>query len=111
MACANQAQHAACALEFFERPPARVELIEQLGMDRIGFLQLAPIVLVRAALREVVGVRRARHVVEGEHRVGLAATEVGLQFYDRITAGAGEPLGGADQKRAQALGQIGAVKN
>ena len=52
----HQAQHAARALEFFERSPARIELVEQLGMDRIGLLQLAPIILVRAALREIVGV-------------------------------------------------------
>ena len=52
----HQAQHAARALEFFERTPARVELVEQLGMDRINLLQLAPIVLVRTALREIVGV-------------------------------------------------------
>ena len=52
----HQAQHAARPLEFFERSPSRIELVEQLGMDRVGLLQLASIILVRAALREVVGV-------------------------------------------------------
>lgn len=52
----HQAQHTARALELFERTPARIELIEQLGVDRIRFLQLAPVILVRAALREIVGV-------------------------------------------------------
>lgn len=53
---ARQRQHPACALEFFQRSPTRIELIEQFGMDGIGFFQLAPIVLIRAALWEIVGV-------------------------------------------------------
>lgn len=52
----HQAQDAARALELLKRTPARIELVEQLGMDRIGLLQLAPIILIRAALREIVGV-------------------------------------------------------
>ena len=52
----HQAQHAARALEFFERSPTCVELVEQFGMDRISLFQLAPVILIRAALREIVGV-------------------------------------------------------
>ena len=36
-------------------------------------------------------------VVEGEHRVGLAAAEVGLQLDDRVAALAGEPPQGVER--------------
>ena len=47
-------------------------------------------------------------MVQRQHRVGLAASEVRLQLHHRITASSGQPLGGAGQQRAQTIGQIGA---
>ena len=49
----------------------------------------------------------AREVVEGEHRMGLAAAERGLKPKDRIAAGAGEPLRRRRQHASQALGDVG----
>jgi putative DNA methylase len=50
----HKTQHTASTLKFLERTPARVQLIEQLRMDRVGLLQLAPIILVGTALREII---------------------------------------------------------
>ena len=47
-------------------------------------------------------------VVEREHRVGLAAAEVGLKLHDRVAAAAREPLHRAGEHPLEALGQIGA---
>ena len=47
-------------------------------------------------------------VVQREHRMGLAAAEVGLQPHHRVAAGAGQPPHGAGQHRLQALGEVGA---
>ena len=58
--------------------------------------------------RQVSRRRPSRHVVEGEHGVGLAAAEVGLKLHHRIAPRAGEPAGGTDEERAQAVGQVGA---
>ena len=52
----------------------------------------------------------AEQVVERQHRVGLAAAEVGLQLDDRIAAGAREPLHGADQQARQPGGEKGAAE-
>ena len=52
----HKTQHATRALEFFQRPPARIELIEQFGMNWVSLLQLSAIILVRASLRKIVGV-------------------------------------------------------
>ena len=52
----------------------------------------------------------ARHVIERQHGVGLAAAEVGLKFDHRIAARAGESFSRADQKRAEAVGEIGAAE-
>ena len=60
--------------------------------------------------RQILHRRPADHVIERQHRVGLAAAEVGLQLDDRIAARARQPLGGADQQVAQAVGQIGAAE-
>ena len=48
--------------------------------------------------------RSACHVVERQHGMGFAAAEVGLKLDHRVAAGAGESLGRADQKRAEAVG-------
>ena len=42
--------------------------------------------------------------------MGLAAAEVGLKFDHRIAARAGESPGRADQKRAEAVGEVGAAE-
>src|ERR1700687_4289909 len=44
-------------------------------------------------------------MVEGQHRVGLAAAKVVLQRYDRIAALAGEAPNGTGKKPLQAFGQ------
>ena len=42
--------------------------------------------------------------------MGLAAAEIGLKLDHRISACAGESLGGADQKRTEAVGEVGAAE-
>ncbi len=49
-------------------------------------------------------------MVQREHRVGLAAAEVGLQLHHRIAALAGESLDRTHQQSLQALGKIGAAE-
>ena len=49
-------------------------------------------------------------VIERQHRVGLAAAEVGLELHHRVAALAGEALHRADQQPLQALGEIGAAE-
>src|SRR5690606_39795016 len=56
---------------------------------------------------EFPGRRAAEQVVEREHRVSLAAAEIGLELHDRITALTGQALYAADQKAFQALRQKG----
>ena len=49
-------------------------------------------------------------MVERQHRVRLAAAEIGLELHDRIAALAGQTLHAADQKPLQALRQEGAAE-
>ena len=49
-------------------------------------------------------------MVQRQHRVSLAAAEVGLQLHHRVASASGETLHGADQHLPQAGGQIGAAK-
>ena len=49
-------------------------------------------------------------MVEREHRVRLAAAEVGLQLHDRVSAAAAEALHGAGEHPLEALGQVGAAE-
>ena len=60
--------------------------------------------------RQVLRRRRTSHVVKRQHRVGFAATEIGLKFNDWIAAAAGQPLGCTDQQCAEAFRQIRAAK-
>jgi hypothetical protein len=58
-----------------------------------------------------LGRRDAREqVVERQHRVRLAAAEVGLQLHHRVAAAGGEALHRADQHPLQAFGQVGAAE-
>ena len=60
-------------------------------------------------LREVLDRSAAEQVVQRQHRVGLAATEVGLKVHHR--ARAGFPVQASQRPRqqvAQALGEVGA---
>ena len=57
-----------------------------------------------------VGDDAREQVVEREHRVGLAAAEVGLELDDGVAALATEPLDGADEHAFQALGEVGAAE-
>ena len=47
---------------------------------------------------------------EGEHGVGLAAAEVGLQLDDRIAAGAGQAFDRAEEQAFEAFGDEGAAE-
>ena len=49
-------------------------------------------------------------MIERQHRVRLAAAEIGLELHDRIAALAGDALDAADQQALQALGQKGAAE-
>ena len=49
-------------------------------------------------------------MVQRQHRVGFAPTEVRLQFYNRIAAPARQPFRRADEKGAEAFGQICAAE-
>ena len=49
-------------------------------------------------------------MIERQHRVRLAAAEVGLELHHRVAALAGEALHRADQHPLQALGEIGAAE-
>ena len=49
-------------------------------------------------------------VVERQHRVRLAAAEVGLELHDRVAALAGEAPHRADQHPLEALGEVGAAE-
>ena len=57
-----------------------------------------------------VGGCAGEQVVQRQHRVGLAAAEVGLQLHHRVAAPPAEPLHGADQHLPQARGQVGATE-
>ena len=57
-----------------------------------------------------VGRDAREQVVERQHRVRLAAAEVGLELHDRVAALAGEAPHRADQHPLQALGEIGAAE-
>ena len=57
-----------------------------------------------------LGCDAGEQVVERQHRVGLAAAEVGLELHHRVAALAGEALHRADQQPLQALGEIGAAE-
>ncbi|EXI71444.1 MAG: hypothetical protein AW07_03673 [Candidatus Accumulibacter sp. SK-11] len=58
-----------------------------------------------------LGRRDAREqMVERQHRVRLAATEVGLQLHDRVAAAGGQALHRGDQHPLQAFGQVGAAE-
>jgi hypothetical protein len=49
-------------------------------------------------------------VKERQHRVGLAAAEVGLELDDRVATRARQPLHGAGQEPPQAVGEVGAAE-
>ena len=56
---------------------------------------------------EVARLRSREQVVEGEHRVGLAASEVGLELDHRVAAFAVQAPHGAGQHALEAVGQVG----
>ena len=49
-------------------------------------------------------------MVERQHRVGLAAAEVGLELHHRVAALAREALHAAHEQALQALGEVGAAE-
>ena len=49
-------------------------------------------------------------MVEGQHGVGLAAAEIGLQLNDRIATPSGKATRRPDQHSLQAFGQVGTAK-
>ena len=54
--------------------------------------------------------RAGKEVIQRQHRVRLAAAEVGLELHDRIAACAVETLDRPDQEPSQAFGEIGAAE-
>ena len=64
----------------------------------------------RVDARQLGGGDAGEQVVERQHRVRLAAAEVGLELHHRVAALAGEALHRADQHPLEALGQIGAAE-
>ena len=59
---------------------------------------------------QLAGRRAGEQVIEGQHRVSLAAAEIGLQLNDRIAALTGKAAHRPDQHSFQAFGQVGAAK-
>ena len=49
-------------------------------------------------------------MVERQHRVGLAAAEVGLELHHRVAALARDALHAADEQALEALGEVGAAE-
>ena len=49
-------------------------------------------------------------MIQSDHRVGLAATEVGLEVDHGIAPVAAQPSSGPNQQLAQTVGEIGAPK-
>ena len=54
--------------------------------------------------------RAGEQVIERQHRVRLAAAEVGLELHDRVAALPGEALHRADEQALEALGEVGAAE-
>ena len=69
-------------------------------LDRAGIAQH------RVDAGQIARRRAGEKVVQGEHRVGLAAAEVRLELYDRVAGSAAEALHGARQHALQAFGQV-----
>ena len=61
----------------------------------------------RVHSRELAGADPREQVVEGQHRVGLAAAEVGLELDHRVAAGPGHPLDASHQQALEAVGEVG----
>ena len=51
-----------------------------------------------------------KQVIEGQHGMGLAAAEIGLQLHDGIAALAGQAAHRPDQHPLQAFGQVGTAE-
>ena len=54
--------------------------------------------------------RAGEQVVQGKHRMRLAAAEVGLQLHDRVAAPPAEPAHRTNQHRPEAFGEVGAAE-
>ena len=70
--------------------------------------------MLRQKLIETRQIPRRRvtcHVIEGQHGVRLTAAEVGLELDHGVAPNTTKPLGRADQKRSQAVGQVCAAEN
>ena len=59
---------------------------------------------------QLAGLGAGKEVIEGEHGVGLAAAEVGLQLHDGFAALAVQALQSICQQAAQTLGEVGAAE-
>jgi hypothetical protein len=46
-------------------------------------------------------------MIKRQHRMRLAAAEIGLQLHNRVATGTGQPLHRINQQAAQAVGQVG----
>ena len=64
----------------------------------------------RVHASQLARVRPGEQVVERQHRVGLAAAEVGLELHHRVAALARDALHAAHEQALQALGEVGAAE-
>ena len=76
------------------------------GRQRLG----ARLLHHRVDAHQLRGRDAREQVVERQHRVRLAAAEVGLELHDRVAALAGEAPHRAHQHPLEALGEIGAAE-
>ena len=86
--------------DFFTGLPGEILLPTNTTRLAVGSL-LVPASFSTASMpASSLGCRTGEEVVERQHRVRLAAAEVGLELHDRIAALAGEALHRADQHAA-----------
>ena len=81
----HQTQHAARPLEFFKRPPTRVELVKELWMNGVCLFQLAAIIFVSAALRKIIRIL-AIELRELLQRIVLVMVLVARNFLEQAPA-------------------------
>ena len=102
----QRAHHRAVALA--HRIAGRDLVADQHDAARGG--QLCDLGLLQDAVdaREFQRIDAGEQVVQGQHRVGFAAAEVGLKLHHRIAALVAEAAGRPDQQPLQTFGEVGA---
>ena len=102
----HQPQDAAGQLKVLHRAPGGIKVVEQVGMDRVGDFQLAPVILFRTVPREIVpvlpvescellhGVVALRPTVPGDLLEQATADDLVAFFLRRRTPGTFDPAKG-----------------